>query len=263
MKFGVIVFPGSNCDHDAYHVLKHEMNMPVDFIWHKETSISRYDVVILPGGFSYGDYLRCGAIAKFSPVMKEVIAFAKDGKFVLGICNGFQILLEAGLLPGAMLRNKSLQFICRDVILRVENEETPFTCLFQKGDRLRIPIAHMEGNYFADDEMLGELKKERGIIFRYSDEQGNLTEEANYNGSIDSIAGICNKEKNVLGMMPHPERCSETILGNSDGKTIFHSIITYFHEIGWKGNTKDEKSGQKQRYTVNPNTKMGRFHERT
>lgn len=227
MKFGVVVFPGSNCDHDAYHVLKHELNMGVDFIWHKETSISQYDVVILPGGFSYGDYLRCGAIAKFSPVMKEVVAFAKSGKPLLGICNGFQILLEAGLLPGAMLRNENIQFICRDVNLRVENKETPFTNLFQKGNRMRIPIAHMEGNYFADKETLKELNDEGRIIFRYCDDRGNLTDEANYNGSIDYIAGICNKERNVLGMMPHPERCSEPVLGNSDGKMIFNSIIRY------------------------------------
>lgn len=263
MKFGVIVFPGSNCDHDTYHVLKHELNMPVDFIWHKETSISQYDAVILPGGFSYGDYLRCGAIAKFSPVMKEVIAFAREGKFVLGICNGFQILLEAGLLPGAMLRNKSLKFICRDVTLRVENNETPFTHLFRKRDRIRIPIAHMEGNYFADEETLKEINEEGRIIFRYCDEQGNLTEEANYNGSIDSIAGICNREGNVLGMMPHPERCSEPILGNSDGKTIFNSIIYHLQELGGTGDAKSKKLDQKQRYSIDSDKNMESYHERT
>jgi phosphoribosylformylglycinamidine synthase len=263
MKFGVIVFPGSNCDHDTYHVLKHEMNMPVDFIWHKETRLSQFDAVILPGGFSYGDYLRCGAIAKFSPVMKEVIAFANEGKLVLGICNGFQILLEAGLLPGAMLRNKSLQFICRDVILRVENAESPFTHLFQRGDRIKIPIAHMEGNYFADEKTLRELNEEKRIIFRYCDERGNLAEEANYNGSIESIAGICNREGNVLGMMPHPERCSEPILGNSDGKMIFNSIINHLHDGGWKGNIKGKESGQKKRHTIDPDKRMGSYHERT
>ncbi len=231
MKFGVVVFPGSNCDHDTYHVLKHELNVEVNFVWHKETNISQHDVVILPGGFSYGDYLRCGAIAKFSPVMKEVVTFAKSGKPVLGICNGFQILLEAGLLPGAMLRNRSLRFICRDVHLRVENRGTLFTNLFQEGDRIRIPIAHMEGNYFADEETLKKLNDEGNIIFRYCDHEGNLTHETNYNGSIDYIAGICNKKRNVLGMMPHPERCSEPILGNINGKTIFNSIIRHLKGV--------------------------------
>ncbi len=227
MNFGVVVFPGSNCDHDTYHVLKHEMNVNVQFLWHKETDVRKYDCIILPGGFSYGDYLRCGAIAKFSPVMKEIIEFAKSGKPVIGICNGFQILLETGLLPGAMLRNRNLQFICRDVYLRVENAETPFTGLCGIGDRIRIPIAHMEGNYFADRETLKMLNDNGMIIFRYSDRNGALKDEWNYNGAIECIAGICNEKRNVLGMMPHPERCSEAALGNMDGKVIFQSVIDY------------------------------------
>ncbi len=225
MNFGVVVFPGSNCDHDAYHVLKHEMNVNVQFLWHKDTNVSAYDCIILPGGFSYGDYLRCGAIAKFSPVMKEIVDFAKNGKPVIGICNGFQILLETGLLPGAMLRNRDLQFICRDVYLRVENTDTPFTNLCNTGDRIKIPIAHMEGNYFADPETLKMLNDNEMVIFRYSDMKGELKDEWNYNGAIESIAGICNKQRNVLGMMPHPERCSEAALGNMNGKVIFQSVI--------------------------------------
>jgi len=228
MKFGVVVFPGSNCDHDTYYVLKEVCRQEVNYIWHKETKLSAYDCIILPGGFSYGDYLRSGAIARFSPVMQSVIEFAHQGGLVLGICNGFQVLMEAGLLPGAMLRNKTLKFICKDVDMRVEDNQTPFTTLCRKGEVLRAPIAHKDGNYFTDARMLQELKDNHQIIFRYSTPDGNLTEEANPNGSLECIAGICNQERNVLGLMPHPERCSEPILGNGDGKRIFDSIISYF-----------------------------------
>ncbi|MFB0519146.1 MAG: phosphoribosylformylglycinamidine synthase subunit PurQ [Acidobacteriota bacterium] len=227
MKFGVVVFPGSNCDHDTYYVLKEVYKLEVDYIWHKETTLSSYDCIILPGGFSYGDYMRSGAIARFSPVMQSVIKFAHQGGLVLGICNGFQILMEAGLLPGAMLRNKKLKFICQDVHIRVENSQTPFTTLCRKGEVLRLPIAHKDGNYFADVRMLEEMKKNQQIIFRYCTPDGTLTEEANLNGALDYVAGICNRERNVLGLMPHPERCAESILGNEDGKRIFDSIITY------------------------------------
>ena len=227
MKFGVVVFPGSNCDHDTYYVLKEVYKLEVDYIWHKETTLSSYDCIILPGGFSYGDYMRSGAIARFSPVMQSVIKFAHQGGLVLGICNGFQILMEAGLLPGAMLRNKKLKFICQDVHIRVEDNQTPFTTLCRKGEVLRLPIAHKDGNYFADAQMMKELKKNQQIIFRYCTPDGTLTEEANLNGALDYVAGICNRERNVLGLMPHPERCAESILGNEDGKRIFDSIITY------------------------------------
>ncbi len=230
MKFGVVVFPGSNCDHETYYVLKEVCGQEVDYIWHKETKLGVYDCIILPGGFSYGDYLRSGAIARFSPVMQSVIEFARRGGLVLGICNGFQILMEVGLLPGAMLRNKTLKFICQDVHLRVEDTQTPFTTLCQKGEVLRISIAHKDGNYFADARMLQELKDNRQIIFRYCTPEGALTEEANPNGSLEWIAGICNRERNVLGLMPHPERCSESILSNEDGKRIFDSIIAYLSE---------------------------------
>jgi phosphoribosylformylglycinamidine synthase subunit PurQ / glutaminase len=224
-KFGVVVFPGSNCDHDAYHALKHVMQQDAEFIWHKNTSLGDVDAVILPGGFSYGDYLRTGAIARFSPVMREVVKFAEAGGTVIGICNGFQILLEAGLLPGAMLRNRSLQFICKYVTLKVENAHTRFTSACTPGGLLKIPIAHGEGNYFADDDTLAELRDNGQIVFRYSDEHGNTTDETNPNGSLLNIAGIVNKQGNVLGMMPHPERAVESELGSTDGRTIFTSII--------------------------------------
>jgi len=224
--FGIVVFPGSNCDHDCYHVLKHVFRQDVAFIWHKEERIDkRFRVLILPGGFSYGDYLRTGAIARFSPVMKAVEDFAKDGGFVLGICNGFQILLEAGLLPGAMMRNKNLRFICRDVYVRVEKTDTPFTRECKEGQVLRIPIAHSDGNYYTDPDTLKELEDNHQIVFRYSTKNGEVTEGANPNGAINNIAGICNRRGNILGMMPHPERCSEAILGNDDGRLIFESIV--------------------------------------
>jgi len=225
MRFGVVVFPGSNCDYDCYYVIKHVLKREVNFIWHKERKLSGYDCIILPGGFSYGDYLRTGAIARFSPVMREVESYAKDGGLVIGICNGFQILLETGLLPGAMTRNKNLNFICKFVNILVENERTPYTNLCRKGQVLRVPIAHIEGNYYADEKTLRDLKENGQVVFRYCDEEGKVSESSNPNGSKEAIAGICNKEGNVLGMMPHPERASEAILGSEDGRLIFESII--------------------------------------
>ncbi len=224
MKFGVLVFPGSNCDHDAYHVISKHVGQPVDFVWHRETDLSGYDAVIVPGGFSYGDYLRCGALAKFSPVMGAVKEFAASGKFVFGICNGFQILCESGLLPGALIRNRDLHFICKHVNLRVENSGTPFTTELDSGDVLSIPIAHAEGNYVCDDETFNQLEENGQIVFRYCDENGEVTEEANPNGARSNIAGICNETGNVLGMMPHPERACEELLGSNDGREIFRSL---------------------------------------
>ncbi|HEY0320809.1 MAG TPA: phosphoribosylformylglycinamidine synthase subunit PurQ [Pyrinomonadaceae bacterium] len=224
MKFGVIVFPGSNCDHDAYHVISKHVGQPVDFIWHRDTNLSGYDAVIIPGGFSYGDYLRAGALARFSPVMASVKEFASRGGFVLGICNGFQILAEAGLLPGALIRNRDLHFICEHITARVENADTPFTNELKRGTVLRIPVAHAEGNYVCDNATLEELRREERIIFRYCDREGRVTDAANPNGSRDNIAGICNRERNVLGMMPHPERACEDLLGSTDGRDIFRSL---------------------------------------
>ena len=224
MKFGVIIFPGSNCDHDAYHVISKHVGQPVDFIWHQDTNLSTYDAVILPGGFSYGDYLRAGALARFSPVMKSVKEFAARGRFVLGICNGFQILCEAGLLPGALIRNRGLHFICDHVRVRTETTDTPFTSELERGSVLSLPIAHAEGNYVCDDETLAELTGEDRVVFRYCDERGQLSEESNPNGSRASIAGICNRTRNVLGLMPHPERACEDLLGSSDGRDIFRSL---------------------------------------
>ena len=224
MKFGVIVFPGSNCDHDAYHVISKHVGQPVDFIWHKETDLSGYDAVIVPGGFSYGDYLRAGALAHFSPVIQSVKEFAKKGKFVFGVCNGFQILCESGLLPGALMRNRGLHFICQHVNIRVENDNTPYTGELQKGEVLSIPIAHAEGNYVCDDETLAELENNNQIIFRYCDETGEPSDQSNPNGSLNNIAGISNKDGNILGMMPHPERACEELLGSNDGRDIFRSL---------------------------------------
>ncbi len=223
-KFGVVVFPGSNCDHDAYYTVKKVLNNDATFLWHKETSLQNSDVIILPGGFSYGDYLRTGAIAKFSPIMETVINFANNGGVVIGICNGFQVLLETGLLPGVMLKNESLKFVCKDVYLKVTNKNTGFTNRINK-DVISVPVAHGEGNYFADDETLNSLQENNQIVFQYSDKNGNITKEANPNGSKLNIAGIINKKGNVLGMMPHPERCSDPLLGNVDGQMIFDSII--------------------------------------
>src|SRR5437588_2041094 len=224
MKFGVIVFPGSNCDQNAYHVISKHVGHPVDFIWHRDTDLSSYDAVIIPGGFSYGDYLRAGALARFSPVMNSIKQFAAKGNLVLGICNGFQILCEAGLLPGALIRNRDLHFICDYVNVRVENNDTPFTHELKRGEVLRMPIAHAEGNYVCDDETLAQLHDERRIIFRYCDPAGEITDVANPNGSRDNIAGIFNHERNVLGLMPHPERACEDLLGSSDGRELFRSL---------------------------------------
>lgn len=231
MKFGVVMFPGSNCDHDTYHVISKVIGQPVDFIWHRQNSIADCDAVILPGGFSYGDYLRTGAIARFSPVMAAVKEFASRGGLVMGICNGFQILCEAGLLPGALLRNKNLKFICDHVNIRVEATDTPFTNRCQRNQVLSVPIAHGDGNYFCDDQTLAELQRENRILFRYSDADGRATADANSNGSLDNIAGICNRDRNVLGMMPHPERASEQQLGSSDGRIIFYSVADTLAEL--------------------------------
>lgn len=228
MTTGVLVFPGSNCDHDAYHALAHVMNSETKFIWHKETDLSDIDFLIIPGGFSYGDYLRTGAIARFSPVMKSVTEFALKGNPVLGICNGFQILLEAGLLPGAMMRNKELRYVCKHIYLKCETQDSLFTRNIEKGEVLKIPVAHGEGNYFTDDEQLKALQDQDRIVFRYCDKNGNVGDDANFNGSVDSIAGICNEQRNVLGMMPHPERAVEAQLGSADGKVIFESILDEF-----------------------------------
>ncbi len=228
MKFGVVVFPGSNCDQDCFHVLKNVLHQTTSLLWHKDTTtLGSYDCLVLPGGFSYGDYLRTGAIARFSPVMRSVETHAKKGKLVIGICNGFQVLLEAGLLPGAMLHNQSLKFICQFVSLRVENTKTPFTSQTQKGAVLHIPIAHGEGNYYADKKTLDDLKEHNQIILRYSDSAGQVNLETNPNGSCENIAGVCNVKKNVFGLMPHPERASETALGSTDGLKIFESILDH------------------------------------
>ncbi len=233
MRFGVIIFPGSNCDMDCYHVAKEVVGQDAEYVWHEETDLSGIDCIILPGGFSYGDYLRAGAIARFSPVMRAVAEEAEKGKLVIGICNGFQILLESGLLPGAMAKNRGLRFICRFVNLRVENVNTPFTHLFREGEVVRIPIAHYEGCYFAPPEMLEEIERNRQVVFRYCDEDGNVTDEANPNGSVNNIAGIVNRRGNVLGMMPHPERASEEILGSTDGRKIFEAIVASVREGKW------------------------------
>ncbi len=227
MLFGVVVFPGSNCDRDCFWVVKHVVGEDCEYIWYKETDIMDFDCIILPGGFSYGDYLRAGAIARVSPVMKALAEFIAEGKLVIGICNGFQILLEAGFLPGAMLRNKNLKFICEHVHILVENTDTPFTCALNRGDVLNIPIAHMEGNYFIDYKGYKALEDNNQIVFRYCSSDGVVDERFNPNGSFRNIAGICNARGNVLGMMPHPERAAEDILGSSDGLKIFESILSY------------------------------------
>jgi phosphoribosylformylglycinamidine synthase len=225
LKFGVVVFPGSNCDHDSQYVAETIMGQEARLIWHKESSIGDVDVVILPGGFSYGDYLRSGALARFSPIMKDVVRFANNGGVVLGICNGFQVLVEAGLLPGVLLRNESLKFVCRYVHLRVENADTLFTSRCRKGDVLEIPIAHGDGNYFTDTDTLKRLEDGNQILFRYSDRLGNITDEANPNGSLSNIAGIINWQGNVMGMMPHPERAADPVLHHTDGRKVFDSIV--------------------------------------
>lgn len=227
MKFGVLVFPGSNCDHDCFHVVKKVLQAPVEYIWHNDTSLDGFDCVILPGGFSYGDYLRTGSIAKFSNIMNSLKDFADKGGIIIGICNGFQILLESGILKGAMLRNKNTHFICKHVYLRVENTNTPFTNRCKKGQILKIPIAHNEGNYYTNDETLTKIKDNNQVAFRYCSSKGDVSSQYNPNGARDNIAGIINSKGNVLGMMPHPERCSESILGSQDGLLIFQSILEW------------------------------------
>lgn len=224
-KVGVVVFPGSNCDRDAFNAFGSVMNQKVEFLWHKDTNLDGVDVVVLPGGFSYGDYLRSGAIARFSPIMNEVMRFAKRGGLVMGICNGFQVLVESGLLPGALLKNAKLKFVCRQVYLRTETTGTPFTSALEQGQILKVPVAHGDGNYYADEATLKSLEDEDQIVFRYSTRDGEITKEANPNGSIFNIAGIVNKNRNVLGMMPHPERASEEILGSASGALVLKSVI--------------------------------------
>jgi phosphoribosylformylglycinamidine synthase I len=225
MKFGVAVFPGSNCDHDAFYAIGNVLQKPVEFIWHQSKDLANCDAVILPGGFAFGDYLRTGAIARFSPVMKSLEKFAKGGGMVLGICNGFQILCEAGLLPGAMMRNSGLRYICRPVYIRVEQTDTPFTNAAQKGQILKMPIAHNDGNYTCDDATLAELEKNRQVVFRYTAPDGGDDATGNPNGSMANIAGVCNRERNVAGLMPHPERAVESALGSSDGIVILGSMV--------------------------------------
>jgi phosphoribosylformylglycinamidine synthase subunit PurQ / glutaminase len=225
MKFAVVVFPGSNCDHDAYHAAKNVLGQDAEYIWHNDVNLKGADVVILPGGFAHGDYLRCGAMARFSPVMREVQAFAARGGPVLGICNGFQVLLEAGLLPGAMLRNRSLKFRCEHVHIRVDEIDTPFTAACRRGQVLRLPIAHGEGNYFAEPDLVARLEANRQIVFRYTNAAGELRDEANPNGSVAAIAGLCSEARNVVGLMPHPERACESVLGSADGLLIFESVV--------------------------------------
>jgi phosphoribosylformylglycinamidine synthase subunit PurQ / glutaminase len=228
MKFGVVVFPGSNCDHDAFYAISNVLHQPVEFIWHHSEDLANCDAVILPGGFAHGDYLRTGAIARFSPVMKSVEKFAKTGGLVLGICNGFQILLEAGLLPGAVMRNVGLRYICRHVHIRVENTATPFTQFAKRGQVLKIPIAHNDGNYTCDPQTLAELQKNLQIVFRYTTPDGHDDAAGNPNGSMENIAGICNRDRNVAGLMPHPERAVEAALDSADGLIIFRSMVEAF-----------------------------------
>jgi phosphoribosylformylglycinamidine synthase subunit PurQ / glutaminase len=226
MKFSIVVFPGSNCDHDAYHAAKHVLGHDAEFVWHKETDLKGADVVVLPGGFSHGDYLRTGAIARFSPIMTAVREFAASGGPVLGICNGFQILCEAGLLPGAMLRNRDLKFHCEHVWIRVEQVDTPFTRRATKGQVLRIPIAHGEGNYYVEPDVLRSLETSGRVVFRYCDEQGQVTDASNPNGALNGIAGVCSEQRNIVGLMPHPERACEPALASADGLVLFESVVT-------------------------------------
>jgi phosphoribosylformylglycinamidine synthase I len=224
MRFGIVVLPGSNCDHDALHATSDILGAEAEVLWHKETDLKGVDCVIVPGGFAYGDYLRAGALAKFAPIMEPIRRHAAAGGLVLGICNGFQVLTEVGLLPGALMRNAHLRFASRDIHLRTEETDTPFTGELTEGQILRMPIAHGEGNFYADDAMLDELENNRQVIFRYCDSEGRITSESNPNGSARNIAGICNRARNVLGLMPHPERCVESLLGNADGLGVFKSI---------------------------------------
>lgn len=227
MKVGIVVFPGSNCDQDCFDVVHRLLGEAATYVWHKESCLPDVDLLILPGGFSYGDYLRAGAIARFSPIMPSIERYASEGGLLLGICNGFQILLEAGLLPGALMRNAGLKFVCKDVALRVENTSLPFTSLYGEGEVIRLPIAHADGNYYIDPASLTDLQRNRQIVFRYVAANGNLHPIGNPNGSVDDIAGICNPSGNILGMMPHPERMSEPILGGDSGIVFFRSIFNY------------------------------------
>ena len=232
VTFGVVVFPGSNCDQDAYHAATDVLGQRAEYIWHKDTDLKGSDVLILPGGFAHGDYLRVGAMARFSPVMASVLDFVAAGGPVIGICNGFQVLLEAGLLPGAMLRNRGLKYRCEHVFLRVERTDTPFTCGAAKGQVLRIPIGHGEGNYYAPPDVLQRIEANGQVIFRYSDPAGRLDDESNPNGSVNAIAGICNEQRNVIGLMPHPERACEAVLGGVDGRVILDSVVKWVLDRG-------------------------------
>ena len=227
LTFGILLFPGSNCDHDAYHVISKVMGQEARFIWHKDEHLGDVDAVIVPGGFSYGDYLRVGAIARFSPIMKDLIRFANEGGLVIGICNGFQILCESGLLPGALIRNENLRFVCKDVHLRVDKANTPFTNKMAEGDVIELHVAHGDGNYFASPQEIKQLEEKGQIVFRYTTEEGAVTAEANPNGSIHNIAGIVNEKGNVMGLMPHPERCAEELIGSGDGLKVFESMIAH------------------------------------
>ncbi len=231
MRFGIVIFPGSNCDHDVYHVAKHVLGQEAAFLWHKNVSFSGIDCIVLPGGFAHGDYLRGGAIARFSPIMKAIEAFAERGGLVFGICNGFQVLAEAGLLPGALVRNAGLRYVCRDVYVRSERQDTPYTSRIKQGTVLKIPIGHGEGCYFAPEAVLKQLEEKRQVVFRYCDAGGQVKTEANPNGSLRAIAGVCNERGNVLGMMPHPDRCAESLLGNDQGRRIFDSMIHSWQQI--------------------------------
>lgn len=228
MKFGIVIFPGSNCDHDCQHVVSNVLKQPVELLWHKDTDLKNCDALIVPGGFSYGDYLRCGAIAARSPIMQSVKDFADKGGLVFGICNGFQILVEAGLLPGVLMRNASLNFICKDIYLRAEHQQSPYTANLKAGEVLRVPIAHMEGNYFVDPRTLRKMETSNMIAFRYCDADGEVSEHKNPNGALANVAGVLNEQGNVCGMMPHPERCSEALLGNKDGLKIFESMLQWW-----------------------------------
>ena len=232
ITFGIVVFPGSNCDHDAYHAATEVMGQRAEYLWHKDTDLKGADVVILPGGFAHGDYLRTGAIARFSPILPAVVDFARKGGPVLGLCNGFQVLLEAGLLPGAMLRNRDLRYHCEHVIVRVEQTDTPFTEAAARGQRLRLPIAHGEGNYFADPETIADLEASRRVIFRYCNDRGEVTDASNPNGAVNNIAGICSEGRNVVGLMPHPERACEGLLGSGDGRVMFESVVRSLAQEG-------------------------------
>lgn len=243
MKFGVVVFPGSNCDHDAYHVIRDVIGRPVEFIWHQSADLAGSDAILVPGGFSYGDYLRTGAIAKFSPVMRSLEKFARAGGLLLGVCNGFQILLEAGLLPGAMLRNAGLRFVCRDVHIRVETTDTPFTCAAKRGQVIQLPVAHGDGNYFCDERTLRELERNDQIVFRYTTREGREDAAANPNGSLANIAGVCSRERNVAGLMPHPERASESVLGSADGAIILRSMVEWLNRGGADSHAHAEPAG--------------------